>query len=109
MESLLLILINGVVIQIPGESYIFDGGTSFEFTEAPDVNDNVSIFFYKGTNDVDVTFTDVTETIKVGDEFQLLKNNNHSGIDQDVRVVSGISTSDLIETPLYFDQGIDSK
>ena len=79
MKSLLLIFINGV-IQIPGESYIFDGGTSFEFTEAPDVNDNVSVFFYKGTNNVDVTFTDATESIKIGDEIQLLKNNNHPGI-----------------------------
>ena len=106
MQSLLLIFINGV-IQIPGESYIFNGGTSFEFTEAPDVNDKVSVFFYKGTNDEDVTFTDVTETIKVGDEVQLLKNNNDSGSDQQTRVVSGISTSDLIETPVYFDEGID--
>ncbi len=107
MKSLLLIFINGV-IQDPGDAYIFDGGTSFEFTEAPDINDNVSIFFYKGTNNVDVTFVDVTESVKVGDEFQLLKNNNNPGFDQDVRVVSGISTSDLIETPVYFDQGIDS-
>ena len=107
MKSLLLIFINGV-IQDPGDAYIFDGGTSFEFTEAPDINDNVSIFFYKGTNNVDVTFVDVTESVKVGDEFQLLKNNNNPGFDQDVRVVSGITTSDLIETPVYFDQGIDS-
>ena len=107
MQSLLLIIINGV-IQNPGESYIFDGGTSFEFTEAPDVNDNVSVFFYKGTDDVDVTFTDVTESVKVGDEFQLLKNNNHAGFDQNVRVISGITTADQIATPLYFNQGIDN-
>ena len=107
MQSLLLIFINGVV-QNPGDAYIFGGGTSFEFTEAPDINDNVSIFFYKGTNNVDVTFVDVAESVKVGDEFQLLKNNNNPGFDQDVRVVSGITTSDLIETPVYFDQGIDS-
>ena len=92
MKSLLLIFINGV-IQDPGDAYIFDGGTSFEFTEAPDVNDNVSIFFYKGTNNVDVTFVDVAESVKVGDEFQLLKNNNNPGLDQEVRVVSGITTS----------------
>ena len=107
MKSLLLIFINGV-IQNPGDAYIFDGGTSFEFTEAPDIKDNVSIFFYKGTNNVDVTFVDVVESVKVGDEFQLLKNNNNPGFDQNIRVISGISTSDLIETPVYFNQGIDS-
>jgi len=106
MQSLLLIFINGV-LQNPGESYIFNGGTSFQFTEAPDVGDNVSIFFYKGTNNVDVTFTDVKETIKSGDEIQIMRSNIVSGEDQNIRTVSGIATADALETQLYYNQGID--
>ena len=108
MQALILIFVNGVV-QNPGESYIFDGGTSFQFTEPPDQSDNIVIFFYKGKNDVDVTFVDARESIKVGDEIQLLKNSNISNEDQKRRVIAGIVTSDLIETNLYFEEGINSQ
>ena len=108
MQALILIFVNGVV-QNPGESYIFDGGTSFQFTEPPDQSDNIVIFFYKGKNDVDVTFVDAEESIKVGDEIQLLKNSNISNEDQKRRVIAGIVTSDLIETNLYFEEGINSQ
>jgi len=106
MQSLLLIFVNGV-LQTPGESYIFDGGTSFQFTEAPDVGDGIAIFFYKGTNGVDVTFVDVDESIKSGDELQILKSSTIKGEDQNVRTVSGITTADVLETELYYSQGID--
>ena len=42
MSNLLAIYINGV-LQEPGEAYVFDGGTTFEFTTAPETNDNISI------------------------------------------------------------------
>ena len=45
LDALLLIFINGVV-QIPGESYTFDGGSSLEFIQPPDPNDIVDIYFY---------------------------------------------------------------
>ena len=110
MQSLLLIFVNSV-LQNPGESYIFDGGTSFQFTEAPDVGDDIAIFFYKGTNNVDVTFVDVKETIKSGDELQILKSDTiidgDQNVDQNVRTVSGITTADVLETELYYNQGID--
>ena len=41
LDALLLIFVNGVV-QDPGESYTFEGGTSFEFTQAPDGDDNIT-------------------------------------------------------------------
>ena len=106
MQSLLLIFVNGV-LQTPGESYIFNGGTSFQFTEAPVAGDDIAIFFYKGTTNLDVTYTDVKETIKAGDELQIMRSNIISGFDQNVRTVSGISTADVLETQLYYDQGID--
>ena len=106
MQSLLLIFVNGV-LQNPGESYIFEGGTRFQFTEAPDTEDNVAIFFYKGTNNVDVTFVDVDESIKSGDELQILRSNTIITEEQNVRTISGITTADTVETELYYAQGID--
>ena len=73
LKSLLLIFINGVV-QDPGEAYTFDGGTSFEFAQAPDPSDIIDIFFYKGTEGVDAVQvaagSSVAPTIKVGDSVQ---------------------------------------
>ncbi|MAS48066.1 MAG: hypothetical protein CL557_11735 [Alphaproteobacteria bacterium] len=106
IRSLLLIFINGVV-QVPGESYLYDGGTSFVFTEPPDEFDNVSLFFYKGTNNVDIEYTDIIETIKTGDELQILKDPNNKILDQEKRTVLGITTSDVVESNLYFDVGIN--
>ena len=107
IQSLLLIFINGV-LQNPGDAYTFNGGTTFAFTEAPDAGDAVSIFFYKGTSGVDVTYTDVTESIKAGDQVQVLKQNYLTGSsNQDMRTISGITTSDTVETNLYFGKGID--
>ena len=45
IQALLLIFVNGV-LQVPGESYTFGGGTTFAFTEPPDTDDTVTIFFY---------------------------------------------------------------
>ena len=106
IRSLLLIFINGV-LQVPGESYLYDGGTSFIFTEPPDEFDNVALFFYKGTNNVDIEYTDIVETIKTGDELQILKDHNNKILDQENRTVLGITTSDVVETNLYFDVGIN--
>ena len=108
MQALLLIFVNGV-IQSPDQAYIFNGGTSFEFTEPPDPSDKITIFFYKGSNNVDVTFVDADESVKVGDEIQLLKNADIPNSDQERRVIAGIVTSDLIETNLYFGEGINSQ
>tara|TARA_Y100001973_G_scaffold45584_1_gene67876 strand:+ start:2312 stop:15007 length:12696 start_codon:yes stop_codon:yes gene_type:complete len=105
MQSLLLIFVNGV-LQNPGEAYIFNGGTRFQFTEAPDDKDDVSIFFYKGS-DVDITFVDVDESIKTGDELQILGSNTVSDQDQNRRTVVGITTADTVETEFYFAQGIN--
>ena len=107
LNSLLLIFVNGV-LQTPGESYQFEGGTSFTFAVAPEPEDNISVFFYKGTSGTDSLTVSVNETIKTGDLVQVLKNNNYSGtIDQNVRTIYNITTSDKVETNLYVDQGID--
>jgi hypothetical protein len=110
LANALLIAIDGV-IQDPGVAYEFDGGTSFVFTTAPRPEDNVAIFFYKGTDGDDVFVNDtINETIKRGDTVQVLKNNSISGtITQDKRTIFDLSFSDKFETNLYSNQGVDSQ
>jgi hypothetical protein len=107
LNSLLLVFVNGV-LQTPDDSYAFEGGTSFTFIVPPEPEDNISIFFYKGTTGTDSVTVSVNETVKVGDLVQVFKNNNYPGtIDQNLRTIYNIATSDKIETNLYVEQGID--
>ena len=106
-NSVLLIFINGVM-QEPNVSYTFDGGTTFRFREAPKAEDNVAIFFYRGTRDVDSFTVNVNETVKAGDTLQLDKHNFiPSTIIQDNRIVSLIQSADVVETGIYIGDGID--
>ena len=106
LENSLLIFINGI-LQEPGFSYNFGGGTSFTFTTAPKPEDNISIYFYEGT-DVDIVkVTNVNETIKKGDVVQIPKSNEYPNIlGQDKRTVTDLSFSDKFETNLYSGSGI---
>lgn len=108
LNYVLLIFINGIP-QSPGISYQFSGGTSFKFTTAPKPEDDVAVFFYRGTRGEDSVQVSTTETIKPGDTIQIFSNNNliNSTITQDKRFVYDISGSDKIQTDLYFSQGID--
>ena len=110
LTNALLIVINGV-IQDPEVAYQFDGGTSFVFTTAPKPEDNVAIFFYRGTaGDDSSLITNINETIKRGDTVQALKNNSiPDTISQDNRTVFDLSFSDKFETNLYSDQGVDTQ
>jgi hypothetical protein len=109
LNAILLIFINGV-IQEPGVSYEFAGGTSFVFYEAPKPDASVSIFFYRGTRDVDSISVNVNETIKIGDRVIVRGNENIEGVgDQDPRLVEDIIGSDVIQTNIYTGQGIDSE
>jgi hypothetical protein len=104
----LLIFLNDV-LQKPGESYLFDGGSVIEFSEPPKNGDTVKVLFYRGSGDIDVVFRDVLETVKVGDELTL--NNEPGfgqgiGLQQETRVVIGINTTDSIETNPYSGPGI---
>ena len=108
LDAVLLIFINGV-LQKPKESYQFEGGSTFTFTEPPDSGDKVDIFFYKGQDGVDVLIKDVQEFVKIGDEFRVLKNET-IGIttsQQSDRIVKQILGADLIETDIYTGIGVD--
>jgi len=107
MNYVLLIFINGV-IQEPGVSYTFEGGTTFSFTTPPQIGDNVDIFFYRGTRNTDSLTVQVNETIKPGDSIQIQKNVNiDNTVAQDLRYISNIVASDTLETDIYTGLGID--
>jgi hypothetical protein len=110
LSNALLIVINGI-IQDPGVAYQFDGGTSFVFTTAPKSEDDVSIFFYRGTaGDDSELITDLNETIKRGDTVRVLKNNSIPGtVSQKDRTIFDLSFSDKFETNLYSDNGVDTE
>lgn len=107
-DAILLIYVNGVM-QEPGKSYTFEGGTTFSFVEPPKKEDKVDVFFYRGTRNIDSIEVDVDETIKPGDEIKILKNDSLSvnTISQDSRIVSSIISADTIETGIYLGDGID--
>ena len=112
LDALLLIFINGV-IQDPGDAYTFDGGTSFEFKQAPDPEDIIDIFFYQGTSGVDsvqvAAGSSVSPTIQTGDIVQIFKENSGITTTQEPRTIYAISASDEVETNLYTELGVDER
>ena len=106
LSNTLFIVINGV-IQEPGSAYWFDGGTSFTFTVPPKPNDDVAIFFYRGTSGSDSTIVDnVIPTVKKGDIVQLDKVLS-SDVNQKNRNVNSLLTSKSVETNVYKGLGIN--
>ena len=108
LDAVLIIFINGV-LQTPKFSYQFEGGATFTFTTPPDPEDKVDIFFYKGQDGIDVEIIDVQESIKIGDELRITRNET-LGIttSQDSnRIVKEILSADLVETDIYTGVGID--
>ena len=102
VQSVLLVFINDI-LQVPGQAYTFGGGSTLKFSEAPKKGDSTKVLYYKGTGDIDVVFKDVLETVKIGDELTLLNEprdpyNQGYGLLQDERVVTGINTTDSVNT-----------
>jgi hypothetical protein len=104
LASVLLIFVNGV-IQEPNVSYTFTGGTSFEFSDPPSEDAQISIYFYRGTRGVDSRLINITETVKNGDLVQLFGSSSYP-IQQDSRTIFNITSSDVIETNAYSGLGV---
>lgn len=100
LSSNLIILRNGIV-QIPNESYTFNGGSRINFTEAPLLGDKIQVMFYKGSL-YDSELVDIESTIKPGDRLQLIDLKYQ----EDPRIVKSNLTSDLVETNYYNGVGI---
>jgi len=105
VQATLLVFVNDI-LQVPGEGYIFNGGSTIEFTEAPKIGDTCKILFYKGTGDVDVASVDILETIKVGDTLQL---NNYDNIlyQENKRFATSIESTDIVGTNPYAKPGVN--
>ena len=107
IEDNCLIFLNDI-IQIPFESYVFNGGSQITFAEAPKADDKLRIYYYRGS-DNDVLEVDILETVKTGDSLTINKYPD-IGLDevfqQEPRTVTGITTSDTVTTNTYIDAGI---
>ena len=107
IQDNLLIFINDI-LQDPGVSYEFKGGSVIDFLEAPKAGDTLKVYYFKGSAE-DSVFVDIVETIKKGDKVRLRDEATRSetfGLDQNERIVSGIQTSDKFSTIQYFGPGI---
>jgi len=104
----LLVFINDI-LQIPGDAYIFNGGSKIRFTEAPKPEDTCKILFYKGSgDDVDVIFRNIIETVKIGDDLTLTYDSfigQSPSLLEDPRYVTDILSLDTVETNPYFGPG----
>ena len=89
---------------------MFNGGSTVEFSEPPKIGDSSKVLFYKGSGDIDVVFTNVIETVKVGDTLDIdnLPPGQGPIFNQDGRTVTGINTLDSVETNVYRGPGITS-
>jgi hypothetical protein len=107
VQDTLLIFINDI-LQVPGEGYVFTGGSILTFTEAPKVGDTSKILFYKGTGSVDVVSREVIETVKVGDELTISYDSSigqQPYLQEDMRTVSAVTSTDSVDTLPYFGPG----
>jgi hypothetical protein len=103
IQATLLIFINDI-LQVPGQGYLFKGGSIITFTEPPKVGDKSKLLFYKGTGDVDTINVDILETIKVGDNVTI--NSDSISLQEDERLVTEIVSTDVINTNVYSGPGI---
>lgn len=111
VQAALLVFLNNI-LQIPGEGYIFDGGSTITFTEPPNgpipgttgTGDNCKILFYKGTKNIDVVNIDVLDTIKVGDTVQLIGET--AALIEDERIVHTIDSATSVVTNVYSGVGV---
>ena len=107
LNAILLIFVNGV-LQKPSEAYQFEGGTTFEFIEAPRPEAKVDIFFYKGQEGVDVDVADIQQTVKIGDEVRIFKHPVGLTTSQETeRTLNALLGAKLVETDIYTGAGID--
>ena len=117
LDPVLMIFVNGV-LQEPVKHYTFGGGTSISFETAPTTEDDVFIFFYRGTVGSDSQLFDVNEIIKEGDSLDLFKSaqlelnqvakDNTNFAQQDSRIVQRIATASVVETPFYQGSGVNN-
>ena len=116
VQAALVVFINDT-LQVPGGGYTFENGSILTFAEAPKGpnsdgtfdGDTCKILFYKGSGSIDVTFTDVLETVKEGDLLEIQGDANlcARSLLQDERLVTDIVATDIVDTNAYVGVGIN--
>ena len=109
-QATLLVFLNDI-LQVPGDGYSFDGGSTITFASAPRGRsadgyfggDKCKILFYKGTGSVDVKFREVLQTVKDGDTVVIKRGS----AEQSERLVDEVVSTDQISTEAYVGFGID--
>lgn len=103
VEATLLIFINGI-LQVPGKSYTFKGGSLIIFNEPPKKEYFSNVLFYRGTKDIDVTFVDLIEEIEPGDTCKI--TSNIAAFNQNKRQIEDVVSADIISTTPYSGPGV---
>ena len=104
VENALIIFINGV-LQNPGENYFFSGGASFTLSEPAKIDDQIAVFFYRGTQGVDdEQIGSVVPTVERGDYVQINDYFDYKG--QNQRRIFDYKESDVLETSPYAGVGL---
>jgi len=108
IQDTLLVFLNDI-LQVPGEGYIFNGGSNIQFTESPKPEDTCKIIFYKGSGEgVDVIFREVVDTVKPGDDLQLTYDSfigQSAYLLEDKRKTIDIVSIETVNTNPYFGPG----
>ena len=102
VEATLLIFINGI-LQIPGQSYSFKGGSLLIFSEPPKKEYTSNILFYRGTPNIDVRLVDIIEEIEVGDTAKI--HSNIISEREESRQIEEILSADIVITNPYAGPG----
>ncbi len=106
LDQNLLVFINDI-LQIPEESYIFNGGSFVEFVEAPKVGDSVKMLFFKGS-DADIREVHTIPTVKVGDSLKIKDDlqQRRNVYTESSRVVTFLQNIDSVYSTQYNGSGI---
>ena len=99
-----LVFVNDV-LQIPDESYFFEGGTQIIFSEAPPEGSSVKIYFYAGSEN-DTSIVNIIPPIEIGDNVKVKKNLEENPQTQLKRTTKRIIASDILKTEIYSNKGL---
>ena len=108
IQDVLIVLFNNI-LQVPGEGYIFNGGSTIVFPEPPKPGDTVDILFYRGNGSVDVKSVDILETVKQGDTLDIdydPASSQSKDLDEDARLVYSVDSTDQVTTNAYYGPGL---
>ena len=103
VENVILVFVNNI-LQVPGESYEFDGGSFITFKEPLKEGDKTRMFFYRGTAGVDVLDVDILESVEPGDLVRL--SSGDLSLDQNKRQILEVISTDAIKTNTYTNPGL---